>query len=310
MLIDRRQFLVGAAALAGPALWPWRATGQRDKMRLILLGTGGGPRPRKTSSAPAQVILINDAAYVVDCGDGVARQLVVAGVPLPTLRHIFITHHHSDHNADYGNLILLAWTAGLRTRLDAWGPPPLEKKTRLFFEMNADDIATRIADEGRVALVPLVHVHELSKGGPVMQDENVKVTTALVHHPPVVPAFGFRFDSRDRSIVISGDTTMCDNLIKLAQGADVLVHDALYAPGIDRLVAGVPNATSLKQSIMSHHTTAEDAGRVAQAAGVKTLVLSHLVPAEDPAVTDQMWIDAARAHFGGRIIVGKDFLEI
>jgi len=207
-------------------------------------------------------------------------------------------------------LILLAWAAGLRTRVDAWGPPPLKKMTRLFFEMNANDIATRIADEGRVPLVPLVHVHELSKGGPVMEDENVKVTAALVHHPPVVPAFGFRFDTRDRSIVISGDTTPSDNLIKLAQGADVLVHDALYVPGIDRLVAGVPNATSLKQSIMSHHTSAEDAGQVAQAAGVKVLVLSHLVPAEDPAVTDQMWIDAARTHFGGRIIVGKDLLEI
>jgi len=96
----------------------------------------------------------------------------------------------------------------------------------------------------------------------------------------------------------------------IVAGADVLVHEALYVPGIDRLVAGVPNATSLKKSIMSHHTSVEDAGRVAQAAGVKTLVLSHLVPAEDPAVTDQMWIDAARAHFGGRIIVGKDLLEI
>ncbi len=310
MRIDRRRFLIGASALAGPSLWPRTATVQRDKMRLILLGTGGGPRPRKTSSAPAQVILINDTAYVVDCGDGVARQLVVAGVSLPTLRHIFLTHHHSDHNADYGNLILLAWTAGLRTRVDAWGPPPLEKMTRLFFEMNAYDIATRIADEGRVPLVPLVHVHELSKGGAVMEDENVKVTAALVHHPPVVTAFGFRFDARDRSIVISGDTTPSDDLIKLAHGADVLVHEALYVPGVDRLVAGVPNATTLKQSIMSHHTTAEDAGRVAQAAGVKTLVLSHLVPAEDPAVTDQMWIDAARTRFGGRIIVGKDLLEI
>jgi ribonuclease BN (tRNA processing enzyme) len=310
MRIDRRKFFVGAAALAGATLWPWPATGQNDKMRLILLGTGGGPRPRKASSASAQVILINDTAYVVDCGDGVARQLVFAGVPLPRLRHIFLTHHHSDHNADYGNLILLAWATGLRTRVDAWGPPPLRRMTKLFFEMNGYDIATRIADEGRVPLVPLVHVHELSKGGPVLQDENVKVSAALVHHPPVVPAFGFRFDGRDRSIAISGDTTPCDNLVKLAQGADVLVHEALYVPGIDRLVSGVPNATSLKQSIMSHHTTAEDAGRVAQAAGVKTLVLSHLVPAEDPAVTDQMWIDAARAHFGGRIIVGKDLLEI
>ena len=198
--IDRRMFLVGAGALAGAALWPWPATGQqRDSMKLILLGTGGGPRPRKTSSAPAQVILINDTAYVVDCGDGVARQLVFAGVPLPRLRHVFLTHHHSDHNADYGNLILLAWTAGLRTRVDAWGPPPLEKMTQQFFEMNAYDIATRTADEGRVPLAPLVHVHELSQGGPVMQDENVKVSAALVNHPPVIPAFGYRFDARDRS---------------------------------------------------------------------------------------------------------------
>jgi ribonuclease BN (tRNA processing enzyme) len=279
-------------------------------MRLILLGTGGGPRPRKASSAPAQVILVNDTAYVVDCGDGVARQLVLAGVSLQRLRHVFLTHHHSDHNADYGNLILLAWTAGLRSRVDAWGPPPLERMTKQYFEMNAYDIATRIADEGRVPLVPLVHVHELSQGGLVVQDENVKVTATLVHHPPVVPAFGYRFDARDRSIVISGDTAPSDNLIKLAQGADVLVHDALYVPGIDRLVAGVPNATSLKQSIMSHHTTAEDAGRVAQAASVKMLVLSHLVPAEDSAVTDQMWIDAARVHFRGPVIVGKDLLEI
>jgi ribonuclease BN (tRNA processing enzyme) len=126
----------------------------------------------------------------------------------------------------------------------------------------------------------------------------------------VVPAFGYRFDSRDRSIVISGDTTVSDNLIQLAKGADVLVHEALYVPGVDRLVAGVENATTLKQSIMSHHTTAEDAGRVAQAAGVKTLVLSHFVPADDPAVTDQMWSDAARTHFRGTVVVGKDLMEV
>jgi ribonuclease BN (tRNA processing enzyme) len=85
----------------------------------------------------------------------VARQLVFADVPLPTLRHIFLTHHHSDHNADYGNLIWLAWTAGLRTPVDTWGPPPLAKMTRLFFEMNAYDIDARIADEGRVRLMSL-----------------------------------------------------------------------------------------------------------------------------------------------------------
>jgi ribonuclease BN (tRNA processing enzyme) len=174
----------------------------------------------------------------------------------------------------------------------------------------AYDINTRITDKGRVPLAPLVHVHEQSQGGLVMQDEHMKVTSTLVHHPPVVPAFGYRFDTADHSIVISGDTEPSDNLIQLAQGADVLVHDALYVPGVERLVARVPNAPALKPSIISHHTSAEDAGRVAQAPGVKMLVLSHLVPPDDPAITEQMWIDAARVHFQGPVIVGKDLLEI
>jgi ribonuclease BN (tRNA processing enzyme) len=254
---------------------------------------------------------VNDAAYVVDCGDGVARQLVLAGVPLARLRQVFITHQHSDHNADYGNLLLLAWTAGLRTRVDAWGPPPLEQMTTLFFEMSSYDIRTRIADEDRVPLRPLIHVHELTAGGVVVEDGSVRVTAALVDHPPVVPAFAYRFDTPDRSIVISGDTKPTDTLIELARDADVLVHDALYdAAAVDRIVAAVPNAARLKESILSHHTTAEEAGRIAQRAGVGTLVLSHLIPAEDPLVTEQMWIDAARKHFDGPVVVGKDLLEI
>lgn len=306
--MTRREFLAGATGLAAAL-----STGSAQRQvstRLILLGTGGGPRPRKASSGSAQVIVANGAAYVVDCGDGVARQLVMAGVPLPSLRHIFLTHHHSDHNADYGNLISLAWAAGLRTRVDTWGPPPIRKMTRLFFEMNAYDIRTRIADEGRVPLGPLVHPHELRSDGLVVQNDEVKVTSALVHHPPVVPSFAYRFDTADRSIVISGDTTASENLVRLAKGADVLVHEALFVPGVERMVSRVPNASRLRESILSHHTTAEEAGRVAQAAGVKTLVLSHLIPPDDPDVTEQMWIDAARQHFGGTIVVGRDLLEI
>ena len=308
--MGRRAFLTAAAALATANVLPRASGAAVAKTRLILLGTGGGPRPRKASSASAQVIIVNGTPYVIDCGDGVARQLVFAGIPLDSLRHVFITHHHSDHNADYGNLLWLAWAAGLRTPVDAWGPPPLERMTRLFFEMNAYDIETRIANEGRVALAPLVHVHERTEGGLVMKDENVTVTAALVDHPPVVPAFGYRLDAADRSIVISGDTARCDRVVELARGADVLVHSALYVPAVDRMVARVPNAARLKESIIAHQTSAEDAGRVAQAAGVKTLVLSHLVPADDPEVTENMWRDAARVHFRGQVIVGRDLLEI
>jgi ribonuclease BN (tRNA processing enzyme) len=308
--MNRRRFLGSVAALVGTGglVRPTRAQGTGT--RLVLLGTGGGPRPRKASSAPAQAIVANGVPYVVDCGNGVARQLVLAGVSLDELRHVFLTHHHSDHNADYGNLIWLAWAAGLHTRVDAWGPPPLAKMTKLFFEMNAYDIRARVANEGRVPLAPLVHVHELTDGGSVMRDDNVRVTAALVHHPPVVPAFGYRFDTADRSIVISGDTTRSDNVVKLARDADVLVHSALFVPALDRMVARIGNAAALKQSIIAHQTSVEDAGRVAAAAGVKTLVLSHLVPPDDPELTDQMWIDAARAHFTGRIIVGRDLMEI
>jgi ribonuclease BN (tRNA processing enzyme) len=310
MKTDRRSFLASTLASIAMARAASSAEGSKAGTRLILLGTGGGPRPRKISSGSAQVILSNGAAYVIDCGDGVARQLAMANVPLTALASIFITHHHSDHNADYGNLILLAWTAGLNKRIDTWGPPPLARMTRLFFEMNEYDIKTRIADEGRPPLAPLVHTHEIRNGGRVMQDENVKVTAALVNHPPVTPAFGYRFDASDRSIVISGDTTPTRSLIDLARGADVLVHDAMFPAGVDRIAARVPNAQILRQSILSHHTTAEDAGRVANEAGVKTLVLSHLVPPDDPQISEAMWKDAAARHFNGTIVVGKDLLEI
>jgi ribonuclease BN (tRNA processing enzyme) len=182
--------------------------------------------------------------------------------------------------------------------------------TQLFLEMNAADIDVRIANEGRTPLAPLIHVHEQRAGGPVMADERVKVTAALVDHPPVVPAFAYRFDASDRSIVISGDTSPTPSVVALAKGADVLVHSAMYAPAIDRLVAKVTNAATLKASILAHQTTAEDAGRLAQEAGVKTLVLSHLVPPDDPEVTEAMWRDAASRHFTGAVIVGKDLLEI
>jgi ribonuclease BN (tRNA processing enzyme) len=303
----RRTFLAGA----GAALLARSAGAAGDaRTRLVLLGTGGGPRPRKASSGSAQVILSGDRAYVVDCGDRVARQLALAGVPLASLRHVFVTHHHSDHNADYGNLIWLAWTAGLASRVDTWGPPPLERMTRLFFEMNATDIDARTANEGRVPLPPLVRPHELTEGGLVLSDERLKVTAALVHHPPMAHAFAYRFDGPDRSIVISGDTAPCEALRKLAQGADLLVHSAVYEPALDRLVARVANATALKASILAHQTPVEDAARLAQAAGVKTLVLSHLVPPDDPAVTPRMWADAAAAHFRGRVVVGEDLLEL
>ena len=110
--------------------------------------------------------------------------------------------------------------------------------------------------------------------------------------------------------MISGDTAPSHSLVKLAAGADVLVHSVMFPPAIDRLSARVPNASALKASILAHQTSAEDAGRVAQQAGVRTLVLSHFVPPDDPEVTSTVWIEAARRHFRGTVIVGRDLLEV
>jgi ribonuclease BN (tRNA processing enzyme) len=317
--ISRRQFLGGSLAVAVMGLIPERLRAQAkdappsrktSSTRVILLGTGGGPRTNKKANQTSIVILVNNVPYVVDCGCGVSRQLVFSDVPLRALGNIFITHNHSDHNLEYGTLIYNAWASGFKGMIDAYGPPPLKKITDLFLEMNRYDIDIRIPDEGRPPLVPMVKVHEFSKGGPVMQDERVKVTAALVNHPPVVPSFAYRFDTRDRSIVFSGDTTPCDDLVKLAQGADVLIHEVIHKQALGRLMARVPNADRLIEHIVASHTTTEDVGKVAKACGVKKLVLTHFVPSDDPAVTEAMWREPAAKEFKGEIVVGRDLLEV
>lgn len=294
---------------AGLGLASRRIPALAARTRLVLLGTGGGSTPKRRRSAPAQVILAGDDAYVIDCGDGVARQLALASVGLRSIRAIFITHQHSDHNADYGNLLMFAWTAGIETPIDTYGPPPLARMTRLFLEMNEYDLSIRQKDEGRPPIAPLVRVHEIEQPGMVRNDAALRVTAALNHHPPVAPSFAYRFDAPDRSIVISGDTNLSEDLIRLASGADVLVHEVMHVPSIDALFKADPNATRLREHLLASHTSTEDVGRVAAAAGVKTLVLSHFVPG-DTTLADEVWAEAARRHFKGRIVVGADLMEI
>lgn len=275
--------------------------------RLVLLGTAGGPTPKLGRSAPAQVLVVDGHSYVIDCGNGVAHQLIRAGIPLDTITGLFVTHHHSDHNADYGSLLLLAWASGMVRPVTTVGPPPLHRMTEAVFDLHEFDIATRIADEGRPPLRPLISAREVTAPGLVYQDERVRVTAALVDHPPIPVALAYRFDAADRSVVISGDTAPSSALVDLAAGADVLVHECIHLPAVEAMIAGDRHAARLREHLQASHTSVTDAGMIAAKAGVGTLVLSHIVPADlDETLCHQL----AAEHFPGTVVVGADLMQL
>jgi ribonuclease BN (tRNA processing enzyme) len=309
MEVDRREFL---AAIAGLPL-----AQSRQRTRLILLGTRGGPRVGKEGRRNSSVLLlINGVPYVVDCGYGTSQQLLAAGIPLNSVRYIFVTHHHSDHALEYGPLFYNGWVSGAPVRVDSYGPPGLEAMTRAFFEYMKIDIDTRMTDEGRPDPRTRLFAHDVVMGAAasppikVLENTDVKVTAVRVPHPMIKDALAYRFDAADRSIVISGDTAYCTALADLAKGADVLVHEVMHLAGVEALLKRVPNAARLREHLLVSHTTPEDVGRVAAGAGVKMLVLYHFVPADDPSLTDEMWLEGVRKHYKGRIVIGQDLMEL
>lgn len=298
-------------ALAGAAaLLPRRLGAQAVPDQLVLLGTGGGPTPKALRAAPAMGLLIGGQLHIVDAGNGVARQAVLAGLPLKALAHVWISHLHSDHVADAFTLPWLAWSGALTTPVTVHGPKGMKQMARDWLRFARVDIETRIADEGRPDLRRLLSVAEVQPGVQ-MNSRSLTVTAARVEHPPLTDSFAYRFDwGGGKSVVYSGDTRPCPALIELAQGADVLVQEVMYLPALDRLIASESNAATLRAHLLASHTTAEQAGEIAAAAGVKRLLLTHFVPGGDASVTDAAWADAARRAFSGEVIVGRDLLRV
>jgi ribonuclease BN (tRNA processing enzyme) len=276
--------------------------------RLVLLGTAGGPTPKVERSAPAQAVVVNGDIYLIDAGNGVGRQLVRAGLDIDRLRVITVTHHHSDHVADVGTVLLLAWGTGLTSAVRVIGPKPLKKMIKSYFDFANVDVQTRVADEARPDLDGLIEVDELSDDGLVYEDENVRISTCLVNHPPMI-AYGYRIDAPDRSYVFSGDTTPNDDLIAMAKGADILVHEVMHLPSIDSLVEATGAPKGLRAHLINSHTSTADVGRIARTAGVGKLVLTHLIPT-DGGPSDEVWTREAKQDFRGEVVLGDDLMEL
>lgn len=276
-------------------------------VRLVLLGTKGGPRVGGIRGNPSNLLLIDDQVFVIDCGYGVARAIVNAGIRHQDIGHIFITHHHSDHNLEFGNLVNNAWSTGLAAPIRAYGPKGLADMAKAYWELNKIDVAIRIHDEGKPDPRGLLDVTDIEEGI-VLDTPAVKVTAMRVPHPPVIDNFAYRFETRHGVIVFSSDTIYHLPLAEFAKGADILLHEAMYEPGVDKLAARVPNAVKLKQHLMGSHSTTDEVGRIAAIARPRLLVLNHLVPGDDPEITDEMWLAGVRRHYDGAAVVGRDLM--
>ena len=308
MRVDRRGFLATLAA-SGLLVAAPRVVASGPESRLVVLGTAGGPTPKPNRFPAAYALVVDEDVYLVDAGNGVAQQLARAGIGINRVHHVFISHHHSDHDADAGTVALLAWATNPTSPVTIWGPPPMRAQMAAYREYAGFDIDTRTADEGRPDFDAMTRVVEFNEEGLLLDDGTIKVRCVRNLHPPIRESYALRFDTPGRSYVFSGDTTYSPAVVALAKGADVLVHEVMNMPALDALIASEPNAGTLREHLLASHSTPEQAGRVATEAGVGTLVLSHFVPG-GPMVADETWLEAVRPHFGGRIVIAHDLMTL
>ncbi len=310
---------------------------------LITLGVVAGPPPHANMFGVSSALKIGDAVYVIDCGLGSLNAYVNAGLHVKDLTTMFITHLHTDHIVDYYSFFASGSFGAPpgRTPIAVYGPGPagglppdevgnpnpptadpppgsptpgLLATTKALHQAFAYTNNIFIRDFGVGDFKDLVEVHEIAvpPGSdylnraptmdpfPVMSDDNVAVTATLVSHYNVYPSFGFRFDmvTSGTSVTFSGDTTKSDNLIRLARSTDILVHESQFS-----LDAGFYHDKFPPNYLAASHTSAEQVGEVAAAAGAKHLVVSHYGPAGLP---DSQWEEAIRKNYSGTITIARD----
>lgn len=272
-----------------------------DSTIVVLLGTGM-PRPDPTAQGPATAIVVGPRVFLVDAGPGVERQLAAAHLTITGPEATFITHLHSDHTLGYPDLILTSWVMGRHSPLLVFGPPGLARMTENLLAAYAEDI--RIRTEGLEHESPngyRVTVHEI-RPGVVYDSAGVRVTAIAVNHGSWPYAFGYRFDTPGRTVVVSGDTRPSDALTAAARGVDVLVHE-VYPASTLRAEARA-GGQDWPAYMHAFHTSDEELGALAKRAQPKLLILTHIVRA---GASDSTVIAGVRAGgYTGPISVGHD----
>ncbi|WP_329343396.1 MBL fold metallo-hydrolase [Streptomyces sp. NBC_00663] len=321
--------------------------GSGKGLSLTLLGTSGGPPPLATRYGISSALVVNGRTYVVDCGRGAVTQYLRAGLSIPSLAGIFLTHLHADHIVDYYAFPLLAAGAagaqGFQNAIDVYGPGPAGmdstvtgapgslpgtvEMTRLAGQAYAASPTFFMTEHAGIDPAALLNVHDLlpppavgasathtapsMRPFTVMENDDVKVTAVLVPHGAAFPAYAYRFDTDHGSVVFSGDTAPTPNIVTLARGTDVLVHETVYPAGLASL--GLPQ--TLIDHILTTHTDVAQLGRIAAQADARTLVATHLGPGQESVVSDPTWRrllhhSARDADYSGRMLLGTDLMRV
>jgi len=289
--------------------------------RLILLGTQGGPRQTGERAEPANLLIVRNEPYLIDAGNGVVRQLALAHFQPPDIHQVFITHNHDAHNADWGTLMGLAWTDGNTTPITVYGPPGTQSMLKGYLQYFAPNAAAHWMESSRVPPADTMRAKDIAGPGLVYQDDNIRVTAVEnchYHFAKGTPGYGWqksyslRFQTPDRVIVFSGDTGPCGPVLAdFARGADILVHEVIDLPAIEQALRA-HTAPDRFEQMMNHmrteHSTPEQVGQTASAAGVKLVVLSHIVQGGRD-VADAAYIDGVKKFYAGPVVVGRDLSE-
>jgi ribonuclease BN (tRNA processing enzyme) len=275
----------------------------------------------------ASLLVAGGQAYLVDCGYGALRGLVQAGVNYRDVAHVFLTHLHDDHTSDLSALLSHQWNQwprGRQVRTTIHGPYGTSRWLEGFFLLSVANALIRMADEGRPdspsARFRAADLPATDTPVEVLKDAMVKVTSIATTHYPASTmkssphrALAYRFDAVDRSIVFSGDTAYSDRLVELARGAEVLVCEVVEFSSARRWFDGMvaqgrlpENAEGIWKHIAATHCSPEDVGKMARAAAVRTVVLSHIFPGASMDVPDEAYAAGVRRFFSGEVIVGRD----
>ncbi|MGA8793003.1 MBL fold metallo-hydrolase [Candidatus Binatus sp.] len=296
-----------------------------NALRVVLCGTGN-PLPDPNRADACTAVLAGGNMYLVDAGPGSWKNLALWHLPAPKLAAVMLTHYHSDHIGDLGDINMQTWAQGRANPLRVFGPPGVEQVVGGFAQAYALDRDYRVAHHGAALMPPAnwtmePHVVKIDAepgaapcaGGSatVLEENGLKVTAFTVNHAPVVPAYGYRFDYKGRSVVISGDTTKCANLVAQARGADLLIHEAQSATMVKLIEdaasrRGNARVAKIMSDILRYHTTPEDAAAEANQAGVRLLVLSHIGPPTPNAFVRMSFMRGVGAVRPRGVVLGYD----